>query len=188
MTNKKSSQFRERFTEIGGGLQQDKSERPVLPSTEGLRLDTSFDISQLDSFAAPQVEIKGVADKVKQGMEGLRVEADLGKLHEGIEKIRRQQVSDQIRGLMEEAQRQIAKKLYRPAIKTLDKALAVDPTSTQVLFLKGYCLFGLGEHDPALDVLNEARNQARDLRRLAASRSGCSFARTAALANHREAT
>jgi len=163
MTNKNNSSFRERFTEIGKGLKHEKPERPVLPSTEGLRLDTSFDISQFEGFAEPQAEIEGIADKVKPtGMGDLRIDADLGKLDEGIQKIQKQKINEKIRRLIEEAQKLIIKKQFRRAITPLDKALEVDHTSVEALYLKGYCHFGLKNYDTAIIILNDARKYARD--------------------------
>ncbi|MFQ5675433.1 MAG: CDC27 family protein, partial [bacterium] len=163
MTNKNNNPFRERFTEIGKGLKHEKPERAVLPSTEGLRLDTSFDISQFEGFAEPQAEIEGVADKVKPtGMGDLRIDADLGKLDEGIQKIKKQKIKEEIRRWIEEAQKLIVKKQFRRAITPLDKALEAEPTSVEALYLKGYCFFGLKNYDTALNILNDARKYGRD--------------------------
>ncbi|MCI0487099.1 MAG: tetratricopeptide repeat protein, partial [Blastocatellia bacterium] len=161
MANSKNSAFRERFTEIDKGIKVEQPKR--LPNVEGLKLDTSFDLSQLGSFTASPVDIKGAAEKVKpQGMGDLRVDTDLGHLDESIEKIKRQQIDERIRGLVEEAERLIAKKKYQAALKPLDKAIGIDPASAQALILKGYCLFGLRDYDSAFDLLEEARQYARE--------------------------
>jgi tetratricopeptide (TPR) repeat protein len=163
MEDAMSNPFRERITDLEAGLKTEKGVRSKLPSAAGLKIDTSLDISALNNFTAPSVEIRGVAERIKpHGMGDLRIEADLGKLDEGLEKIKRQQIDEKIRALVEEAERLIVQKKYRPAIRPLDLALEIDPSSTQALFLKGYSLFSLEAYNDALDVLDEARRFARD--------------------------
>jgi len=163
MTETNNNPFRERFTEIGAGLKKEEINPTALPSIEGLKLDTKFDLAQLEGFAGPSTDIRGVADKVKPvGIGDLRIDTDLGKLDEGIQKIQKQKINEKIRNWIEEAQKLIAKQKFRPAIIPLKKALAADPSSAIALFLKGYCLFGLQEYYPALEVLDIARQHARD--------------------------
>lgn len=158
-----NSPFRERFTEVEATLKYKDIERTILPSTEGLKFDTKFDISQLEGFTGPAIEVKGVAEKVKPaGMGDLRIDADLSKLDEGIQKIQKQRINEKIRTWIEKAQKLIAQQKFREAVKVLDEALKADATSAQVLFLKGYCFFGLGEHEAALAILNDAQRYAHD--------------------------
>jgi len=115
------------------------------------------------SSDAPPVDISGVADSVKAaGVDELRLDTDLSKLDEGIDKIRQRQKNERIRAWMEEAQRLIAKGQFRPAVKVLDKALAADPTSAPVLILKAHCWFGLDEFDRAIELLDQVQQQALD--------------------------
>jgi len=163
MPGTNNSPFRERFTEIGAVLKKEDVNRAALPSMEGLKFDTKFDISQLEGFTGPPIDVKGVADKVKPvGVGDLRIDADLGKLDEGIQKIQNQQISEKIRKWIEEAQKLIAKRQFRPAIKVLDEALNADSTSDLALFLKAHCLYGLGDLNTALTVLNSAQHYVRD--------------------------
>lgn len=163
MAETNSSAFRERFTEIGAVLKREEMNRAALPSTDGLKLDTKFDISQLEGFTGPPIDVKGVADKVKPaGVGDLRIEADLGKLDEGIQKIQRQQIDQKIRKWIEEAQKLIAKRQFRPAIKVLDEALAADSASALALFLKAHCLYGLGDYDAALAISDAAQQYVRN--------------------------
>ena len=163
MTETNNSSFRERFTEIGAVLKREEMNRAVLPSTEGLKLDTKFDISQLTGFASPPIDIKGVADKVKPaGVGDLRIDADLGKLDEGIQKIQKQQIDEKIRKWIEEAQKLIANQQFYPAIKVLDEALDAESTSALALFLKAHCLYGLEDFNTAQSVLDSAQQYVRD--------------------------
>jgi len=163
MAETNNSPFRERFTEIDAVLKKEEMNRTALPSTEGLKLDTKFDISQLEGFTGPPIDVKGVADKVKPaGVGDLRIDADLGKLDEGIKKIQKQQINEKIRKWIEEAQKLIAKRQFRPAIKVLDEALTADSTSALALFLKAHCLYGLGDYNAALTVLDSAQQYVRD--------------------------
>lgn len=162
MPESSRSQFRERFTELGAELVlQDREAR--LPSAAGLTLDTKVDLSQLDSFSATTVEIGGVADSVKAaGVAELRLDTELGKLDEGIERIRRNQKDEQIRAYMEQAQRLMSKGEYHPAIRVLDKALAVDPGLAPLLILKAHCRFGLEQFDRAIELLDQVQTQTLD--------------------------
>jgi len=150
--------FRERFAEVGSGLRRVEGEPALRPSVAGLKLDTALDFSKLASFSPVQVEMKSVAERVKpEGGEGLKIEADLGRLDEGVRKILQQQKIDKVRRLVEEAQALIAKEQFRPALQLLEKALESDPGAGAILFLKAYCFFGMREYEGALEVLNRAR-------------------------------
>ncbi|MCP4263688.1 MAG: tetratricopeptide repeat protein [Planctomycetes bacterium] len=163
MSNAKNNPFRERFSEVTATLKHEEENRTALPSTEGLKLDTKFDISQLEGFTSPPIEVKGVADKVKPaGVGDLRIDVDLGKLDEGIQKIQKQRINEKIRKWIEQAQKLIAQRKFRPAIKVLDEALTADSTSAQALYLKAYCFYGLGDYDAALTHLDKSQNNARD--------------------------
>lgn len=135
----------------------------TMPQVAGLKLDTSFDVSKLGGFTAPEVKLGSVAEKIKpQGVGTLQIGTDLGKLDAGIERIKHRQTTAEIQALIQEAEQLIAKKQYRPAIKPLDKAISRDAACLAALCLKGYCLYNLEEYDPAMKVLEEARRHARD--------------------------
>lgn len=155
--------FRERFAENSAAFMREEISRSNLPSTEGLKLDTKFDLAQLEGFTGPSTEIKGIADKVKPvGVGDLRIDTDLGKLDESIQKIQKQKLNEKIRNWIEEAQRLIGKQQFQLAMVPLEKALATEPALAIAWFLKGYCLFGLQQYYPAIKVLDTARQHVTD--------------------------
>jgi tetratricopeptide (TPR) repeat protein len=164
MTETNNNHFRERFSDIGAGLIREEENRSVLPSTEGLKLDTKFDISQHNKgFAGPPIDIKGVADKVKPpGIGDLSIDADFGKLDEGIQKIKKQLIDEKIRKWIDNAQILIAERQFLSAITVLDEALDADSTSALALLLKAHCLCGLEDYNAALMSLAAARQHVHD--------------------------
>lgn len=163
MATARDNRFHERLTELGGGLKVEKTKRPAMPNVAGLKLDTSVDLSQIENFTAASVEIRGAAEKIKPQQGGeLRVDADFSKLDESLDKLKQQKLDARIQGLVEKARNLMDRGDYRAALKPLNKALGISPTSTQVLLLQGYCYFNLEDYEGALTVLDEARQHTQD--------------------------
>jgi tetratricopeptide (TPR) repeat protein len=162
MPERKDSQFRERFTEVGATLMRE--ERPTRPQVDGLVLDTSFDITELADFAASSVEKAGDVEKLRQPTEGgLGIgELDSDNLDEALNKIQQQQLSEQIESLLNEAVRLIEQEQYGAAILVLDQGLEVVPGSIALLYLKAHCLFSLGYYEEAYDLLTDCREGVTD--------------------------
>jgi tetratricopeptide (TPR) repeat protein len=128
-----------------------------------LKLDTSIDFSKLDKASASRAEITSVADAfIPENPEGIKVDLDLGKVEEGVRKIKAKQKTEQIRRWVEEAQTLIKQHKFLDALKLIEMAIHGDPESVQIRLLKAYCLFGLDDYDGTLAVLREARPLAAD--------------------------
>lgn len=153
--------FRERVEDAGVGLKT--IELPPLPAAGTLVTNTAVDLSKLDTFAGSKVEITAVADKIKpQGAGDLQIDLDIRKVDEGVRKIQAREQGERVRALIDRAQKLIAEQKFREAMGVVDEALAVEPGAAAVQFLKGYCLFGLGNFREALQVLRKARRAASD--------------------------
>jgi tetratricopeptide (TPR) repeat protein len=76
--------------------------------------------------------------------------------------IKAKQKTEQIRTWVEEAQKLIAARKYRDALKPIESAIRGDPESAQIRLLKACCRFGLDDFEGTLAVLREARPLAAD--------------------------
>lgn len=128
----------------------------------GLEIDTSIDLSKMEDFGVQKVDLVGAASKVKPVDEkGLQIDADMGKLDEGIRKLQAQQANQQVAQLLEKAQALLNAGKPKEALVLLDKALGIAPTAAELHFFKGYCLFMMDSYEPALASLEQARGFAR---------------------------
>ncbi len=133
----------------------------AMPIT-GLEIDTSIDLSKMEEFGAQKVDLVGAASKVKAvDANGLQIDADMGKLDDGIRKLKAQQANRQVAQLLEKAQALLKNGKAKEALALLNQALGLDSTSAEVHFFKGYCLFSLDSFEPALESLETARGYAR---------------------------
>jgi Tetratricopeptide repeat len=162
MSKKKESQFRERLPEMGVGLVREQA--PKRPDVDGLVLDTSFDITELEDFSRSSADKAGDVEKFKPPTEGGLSfgELDADNLDEALHKIQQQQINEQITSLLDEAMRLMEEEQYPAALRVLDEALAIVPGSTAVLYLKGRCLFFLGLYEEAYDLLTLCREGVTD--------------------------
>ncbi|HEX8070625.1 MAG TPA: tetratricopeptide repeat protein [Pyrinomonadaceae bacterium] len=160
MANQKDGQFRERFTEMGAGLA--RQERPARPEMPTIAIDTNFDLTELESFAAGPAGAAGAVESLGAPTETGVGELDANQLDEALQKIQQQQLSEQISGLVEEALRLINAESYREAIYVLDEALAIVPNSASILYLKAYSLLSLGAAEEAYELLTTASELAPD--------------------------
>lgn len=128
----------------------------------GLEIDTSIDLSKMEDFGVQKVDLVGAASKVKPVDEkGLQIDADMGKLDEGIRKLQAQQANQKVAQLLEKAQALLKSGKPKEAIAVLDQALGIDPSSAEAHFFKGYCLFSMDSFEPAMESLDRARGFAR---------------------------
>ena len=155
------SQFQDRVVKPEAIFKFDEPKRQPIPE---FKLDTQVDFTKSTGYANPSTDIKGVADKVKPaGIGDLQIDADLGKLEEGIKNIRKQQINEKIRNLINEAQRLITEQQYHKALEPLNQALEIEPASALTLFYIGYCFFELEDYHSAQKALEVARQHARDM-------------------------
>ena len=128
-----------------------------------LQVDMSVDIGKLSAFA-PQdkLDISAITGKLAPESGGLQVSADLGKLDEGLRKLREQEANARLRRLLEQAQQKMDQDKFHTAITLLDQALEIDRTSALAWLLKGQCHYALGEFDRALELLAKAQEHTQD--------------------------
>jgi hypothetical protein len=143
----------------GGGLAW---EAPKIQSRPTLQIDTNVDLDRLGAFGSRRIAVPSVAQELQAPGGGLQTKMDLGQLGEGVRKIKAKEKSDRVRSLLDEAERLIERREYRKAIPPLDKALSIEPGSSQVLIIKAYALFGLEDFDGAIQALRNSRNNATD--------------------------
>jgi tetratricopeptide (TPR) repeat protein len=142
-----------------GGLAWEKAKIQSRPT---IQIDTNVDLNRLGAFGSGKIKVPSVVGHLPTPEGGLQTKMDLGQLGEGVRKIKAKEKSDQVRALLDEAERMIQRREYRKAIPPLDEALGIEPASSQVLLIKAYALFGLEDFVGAICELHKARNNSTD--------------------------
>jgi tetratricopeptide (TPR) repeat protein len=126
--------------------------------------DTSVDINKLSAFAAPEkLDIGDITGAIKPDAgPGLQVSTDLGKLEDGLRKLREQEANARLRRLLDQAQQRMQQNQHHIAISLLDQALEIDQTRASAWLLKGQCYYALREFDQALEMLEQALQRTPD--------------------------
>jgi tetratricopeptide (TPR) repeat protein len=140
----------------GGGLAW---KQPKYQAGAGLQINTDVDLSKLGAFGAKKINVSQLVDIPAAGG-GLHTKMDFGELGEGIRKIKAKEKSDRVRVLLDEAEQLINKKEFKKALPVLDKALAIEPGSSQILLTKAYALFGMEDYPGAVLVIRKIRSHA----------------------------
>jgi len=153
--------FQDRISTGSGKLVVDDTPIINRQALTGLTTEGAFDLDKLDIQMNADLDLLGAAESVKpQTEDGLKIDTDLNKLDEGIRRIQAQQANQKVRQLLGQAQAEMERKNYKQAIKLLDQALAIEPHSGELHFMKGYAWMSMGEFEKALESLYEARNYA----------------------------
>src|SRR5215470_8130725 len=120
--------------------------------------DTSVDINKRSAFPPPeQLDIGDITGAIKPNAgPGLQVSTNLGKLEDGLRKLREQEANAKLRRLLDQAQQRIQQTQFQIAISLLDQALEIDESCAPAWLYKGQCYYTLGEFDRALELLDQA--------------------------------
>jgi len=151
MADEQTGKYRERVEDADTGLTRE-ADLQRRPSFQGLTLEGLEELPE-----ASTAELVPLADRLipQADTEDALPDFGVGLLLE-------RQKSDKCRALLERAQALSARGEWRPALVTVDQAVAADPASAEAWALKGRCLAELGHNEAGLRVLRYARDRVSD--------------------------